>query len=296
MPDNPNVTSLNFDLIGPYQLCDIVKTFESKKSCDLDGISTKLLKHAISEICHPLAHIFNLSTFPTMLKSSRTVPIFKAGSPLLCDNYRPISLLSTLSKLLEKIVCRQLVAHLEDTDNNLIYEHQYGFQHNKSTQHNLIQLTNFINSALNDKKYAIGIFLDLKKAFDVCSHSILLRKLHNLGIGTQHFNGSQAYLRGRHRKVDMNGNLSSSRSPDISVLQGSILGPILFLCYINDLQANSSLFTSMFADDTACANSDADLTTLKTRANAELKMIALWFRANKMAVNINKQSTLSFIT
>ncbi len=83
------------------------------------------------------------------LKTSRTVPIFKAGSPLLCDNYRPISLLSTLSKLLEKIVCRQLVAHLED--NELIYAHQYGFQHGKSTEHNIIQLTNFLHSALNEK-------------------------------------------------------------------------------------------------------------------------------------------------
>jgi hypothetical protein len=129
-------------------------TFESKTSCDLDGISTKLLKHIISEICLPLAHIFNLSTstgiFPSMLKTSRTVPIFKAGPPLLCDNYRPISLLSTLSKLLEKIVCRQLVAHLED--NNLIYDHQYDFQHSKSTKHNFIQITNYIHTALTDKK------------------------------------------------------------------------------------------------------------------------------------------------
>jgi potassium voltage-gated channel Eag-related subfamily H protein 8 len=145
--------NLNLEPFGPSHLCDVIKSFESKTSCDLDGISTKLLKHIISVISHPLSHIFNLSTasgtFPSMHKTSHTVPIFKAGSPLLCDNYRPISLLSTLSKLLEKIVCRQLVAHLED--NNLIYAHQYGFQHNKSTQHNLIQLTNFINTALNEK-------------------------------------------------------------------------------------------------------------------------------------------------
>jgi hypothetical protein len=103
MPDNPNISSLNFDIIGPYQLCEIVKTFESKMSCDLDGISIKLIRHIISEICHPLAHIFNLSTstdtFPSMLKTSHTVSFFKVGSPLLCDNYRPISILSTLSKL-----------------------------------------------------------------------------------------------------------------------------------------------------------------------------------------------------
>ncbi len=182
-------------------------------------------------------NIFNLSlasgTFPSKLKTSRTVPIFKAGSPLLCDNYRPISLLSTLSKLLEKIVSRQLVAHL--AYNNLIYEHQYGFQHGKSTERNLIQLTNYLHSALNEKKYALGIFLDLKKAFDVCSHSILIRKLHKLGIRDSALNWFQSYLQGRQQRVDINGNLSSSRALDISVLQGSILGPILFLCYINDL-------------------------------------------------------------
>jgi hypothetical protein len=105
MPDLPNITELNLSNIEPGLLCDLVKTFEPKTSCDLDGISIKLLKHVIQDICTPLAHIFNLSIihgkFPSKLKTSRTVPIFKAGSPLLCDNYRPISLLSTLSKLLE---------------------------------------------------------------------------------------------------------------------------------------------------------------------------------------------------
>jgi hypothetical protein len=202
MPDNPNIANLNLELIGPGHLCELVKTFESKTSCDLDGISTKLLKHIIHDISLPLSHILNLSTststFPSQLKTSRTVPIFKAGSQLLCDNYRPISLLSTLSKLLEKIVCRQQMAHLED--NNLIYAHQYGFQHNKSTQHNLIQLTNFINNALKEKKYAIGIFLDLKKAFDVCSHSILIRKLQKLGIRDTALKWFTSYLQGLQAK------------------------------------------------------------------------------------------------
>ncbi len=179
------------------------------------------------------------------------------------------------------------MAHLEDND--LIYAHQYGFQHNKSTQHYLLQLTNIINNALNEKKYAIGIFLEIKKAFNVCSHSILLHKLHKLGIRDTALQWFTSYLHGRQQKVDINGNLSSARSLDISVLQGSILGPILFLCYINNLHFYTSLFTSMFADDTACADSDTDLNSLLLRANFELKKIALWFRANKMAVNIRQQ-------
>jgi hypothetical protein len=215
MPEYPNLDNLVLTEVGPNSLCELIKTFESKSSCDLDGISIKLLKQVITEICVPLAHIFNLS-------------IANGIFP-----YRPISLLSTLSKLLEKIVCRQLVAHLED--NELIYAHQYGFQHGKSTEHNLIQLTNYLHSALTDKKYALGIFLDLKKAFDVCSHEILLRKLHKLGIKDSALSWFKSYLQGRQQRVDINGNLSSSKALDISVLQGSILGPILFLCYINDL-------------------------------------------------------------
>jgi hypothetical protein len=202
MPEYPNLNSLEFTEVGPNHLCEIIKTFQTKSSCDLDRISIKLLKHVIFDVSVPLSHIFNLSlasgNFPSKLKTSRTVPIFKAGSPLLCDNYRPISLLSTLSKLLEKIVSRQLVAHLED--NNLIYEHQYGFQHGKSTEHNLIQLTNFLHSALNEKKYALGIFLDLKKAFDVCSHSILIRKLHKLGIRDSALNWFKQATESRHQR------------------------------------------------------------------------------------------------
>jgi hypothetical protein len=120
--------------------------------------------------------IFNLSItggiFPEKFKISRTVPIFKAVNPTLCDNYRPISLLSTLSKILEKFIAIQLTNHLEL--NGFFYKHQYSFQRGKSTEHNLVHLTNSIYSALNEKKYSIGLFLELKKAFDVCSHEILL--------------------------------------------------------------------------------------------------------------------------
>ncbi len=123
-----------------------------------------------------------------MVKTSRTVPIFKADSPLLCDNYRPISLLSTLSKLLEKIVCRQLVAHLED--NNLIYAHQYGFQHNKSIQHNLLQLTNFINNALNEKNTLLASFQTLIKLLLFVRIASSYANCTNSVSETQHFNGS----------------------------------------------------------------------------------------------------------
>jgi hypothetical protein len=161
------------------EIVEIIRSFMSKSSSDLDGISTKLLKFVAIEISFPLCHIFNLSLstgeFPSKLKQSRIVPIFKAGNSESCDNYRPISLLSSLSKILEKIVQIKLVNHLES--NNLLYKHQYGFLRGKCTEYNLLHVTNKITEALNDGKYCIGIFLDLKKAFDVCSHKILLKKL-----------------------------------------------------------------------------------------------------------------------
>jgi hypothetical protein len=167
MPNLPNLVELELNDIQPTLINDIVKQFKSKNSVDSDGLSTKLLKLIVNEINRPLAHIFNLSVntgkFPSKLKTSRTVPIFKSGDPLLCDNYRPISLLSTLSKILEKIVSVQLVNHLDR--NNIIYEHQYGFQRGKSTEHNLIHAFNFIGKALNENKYCVGVFFDLKKAF-----------------------------------------------------------------------------------------------------------------------------------
>jgi hypothetical protein len=122
----------------------------------------------------------NTGQFPFAMKQCRVIPIFKAGDPLDCDNYRPISLLSSISKMLEKIVAEKLVYHLNIND--VLYQHQYGFMAKKSTEHNLMQIIDYITKALNDGMFCIGVFLDLKKAFDVCSHNILLAKLNKMGI------------------------------------------------------------------------------------------------------------------
>ncbi len=155
------------------------------------------------------------------------VPIFKTGNSELCNNYRPISLLSSLSKILEKIITTQLTNHLEL--NNLLYEHQYGFQRNKSTLHNLTHLTSYIYSSLNDIKYCIRLFLDLQKAFDVCSHTILLKKLCKYGINDNTYHWFASYLEDQKQHFDIEGYLSNESIFNISVIQGSILGPILFL-------------------------------------------------------------------
>jgi hypothetical protein len=149
---------------------------------------------------------------------------------------------------------------------------------------------------LNDGNFCIGVFLDLKKAFDVCSHSILLKKLSKMGINNTALRWFTNYLSGRSQRVDINGNLSDELGLDISVIQGSILGPILFLCYINDFYTATSLFSVLFADDTTCLSKGKNLNELIIYVNNELQKIANWFRANKMAVNTSKTKFIVFRT
>ena len=296
MPILNNIEELNLGTTDATHFCDIVKSLQPKNSTDSDGLSSKLFKKIAIEISRPMSHIFNLSLtngiFPAKLKKSRTVPVFKTGDPFSCDNYRPIALLSTLSKVLEKMVSVKLVNHLDF--NNILYKHQYGFQKNKSTEHNLIQAVNFISNALNDNKFCMGVFFDLKKAFDVCSHDILLMKLEKMGIKGVALQWFKSYLSNRTQFVDINGTHSFERAILISILQGSILGPILFLCYINDLYLVTDFFTLMFADDTGCFKSDTNLENLTLKVNQEINKMAIWFRANKLAVNKSKTKYIVF--
>jgi hypothetical protein len=147
---------------------------------------------------------------------------------------------------------------------------------------------------MNDNKYCVGVFFDLKKAFDVCSHEILLMKLSKMGITGTAYEWFKNYLSDRTQIVDINGNISKLRKIKISILQGSILGPILFLCFINDLYSVTSLLTLMFADDTFSLESGSDLNTVIASVNIEINKMAIWFRANKLAVNINKTKYIIF--
>jgi hypothetical protein len=282
----------------PEHIKKIIKSLKPKLSSDAQGISTKMIKFVGNELAVPLSHIFNLSLssgdFPNKLKLCRVIPLFKAGNALECDNYRPISLLSSISKILEKIVAQKLINHL--LSNDLLYAHQYGFLPNRSTEHNLMQIMNYISQALNDGNYCIAVFLDLRKAFDVCNHDILLKKLEKMGIRGIAYNWFKNYLAGCSQFVDINGVHSDALSIEISVIQGSILGPILFLCYINDFYSATSLFTALFADDTTGLGKGKNLSLLTTYVNAELQKISNWLRSNKMAINTAKTKFIVFRT
>jgi hypothetical protein len=292
----PDIPHLELAGTGPCQVGDTIKLLVSKSSTDLDGISIKLLKAVRAEIESPLAHAFNLSLttgeFPHRLKASKVVPIHKAGDRTNCDNYRPITLVNAFSKILEKIVYHKLTHHLES--NQLIHKHQYGFQRHRSTEHALIHVMNTISTALNKNKYCIGIFLDLKKAFDTVPHALLLKKLQKLGITGTALNWFSSYLSNRTQKVEVNGTLSDSQELNMSVFQGTCLGPILFLCFINDLPNATDLLAVLYADDTTGLDSDSELPTLMARVKTELSKLSQWFIANKMSLNTSKTKYIIF--
>jgi Reverse transcriptase (RNA-dependent DNA polymerase) len=180
--------------------------------------------------------------------------------------------------------------------NNLLYKNQYGFQRNKSTEHNLLQVTNFIEKALNDGDWCIGIFLDLKKAFDTVQHDILLRKLEKYGVRGTALAWFTSYLANRTQCVDINSTLSEFKDTLMSVLQGSTLGPILFLCFINDIYNCTLLTMFLFADDTNALAKGNNLPNLVDFINIELQKVALWFRANKLVINVSKTKYMIFRT
>ena len=250
------------------------------------------------DIVVPVVYLFNLSLktgyIPESYKCARIVPIFKSGNHSEFTNYRPISLLSSFSKLLEKLVAHQMFRYLNKYD--ILYNYQFGFRPKHDTNQPIIHLLDRIYTGLNKDipEYTLGIFLDLKKAFDTVDHDILLEKLKHYGFKNISNLWFKNYLSDRTQFVSINDHNSSTTTINCGVPQGSVLGPLLFLLYINDLPNATKFFTSLFADDTALSMSSSDLGDLYRRANIELDKAAEWFNTNKLTLNVSKTKYIMF--
>ena len=284
---NPVSFSLNASPVTITEILNATKSLQDKKTPDLNGISSNFIKKIIFQIIKPLHHIFTLSfekgIVPSQLKIAKVIPIYKSGDRRSMDNYRPISLLTTFSKIIEKIVATRLTIFLNN--NQIISKWQFGFRAQHSTVHPMLHYTNFLSKSFNEKKHSLSIFCDLKKAFDCCDHTILLSKLEKYGIRGTELAWFESYLFNRKQFVSINGKNSSLADIVIGVPQGSILGPLLFLIYINDLPLATKLFTLLFADDTTLLASADSVVSLCNFVNVEFKKVCDFFRANKLMLH-----------
>ena len=250
--------NFTFELITEDTTMDILNNLKPKPSCGYDGISTKLLKTCKLEICTPLTLIINqrLSTgiFPDSLKIAKVIPLYKKGDKALLDNYRPISILPSISKIFERIIFNQINDHF--TSHDLYYNGQYGFREKHSTQLAALELIDRITHELDMGNTPINIYIDLSKAFDTLDHTILISKLQHYGITGAALQPGLlqllvSYLSNRKQFVQYGDVLSQKTDILMEVPQGSILGPLLFIIYINDMVHSSELFKFInFADDT----------------------------------------------
>ena len=296
LPDNIN-ESIVLNPTDVTEVQEIGRSLKSGNSMGYDNICALILKNSIDVISSPLVEIINLSlsqsVFSDKLKITKLIPVFKAGESKYFTNYRPISLLSNFSNIFERVMHNRVLEFGNRME--ILYSHQFGFRKGFSTALSLIHLVNSVASAVDRNEFTVGVFLDLSKAFDTLDHRILLTKLEHDNIRGLALEWIKSYLSNRSQYVLFNGIRSDPCFIKCGVPQGSILGPLLFVLYINDLpMATKSTESMLFADDTSIFYSSPDLETATNIVANEQADVDLYMKANKLSVNIDKTNFVIF--
>ena len=284
--------------VSDLQLLIMVKSLQNKNSSGVDCLSNNLLKKAIPYLLQPLKLLINQSLetgyVPPQMALAKVVPLHKEGNKKEFNNYRPVAIISTVGKLIEKVVHSQLSGYLDSScHSNSIARNQFGFRTHHSVIHPLLLFSKHIHDALSDNRHCLTILIDLKKAFDTVDFGILLNKLQHYGVSGIALQWFKNYLV-RSQFVMAGATASSIIKMLCGIPQGTVLGPLLFIIFINDLPNATELFTLLFADDTTFQLEGDDVRKLIIRANAELLKAQEWFMSNKLTLNAKKTKLLLF--
>ena len=303
-----NVTSeFSFNQVTNEDILKIInQMLKPKNTSGLDGISSNMLKKLSTVISPTLTVLINQSiqcgVFPEKLKIAKVLPLHKKDDKDIFDNYRPISLLSSISKIFERVMFNQINDYFNI--NKLYYKHQHGFREAHSTDTAAVELIDRIINDIDKQDIPLGVFLDLSKAFDTLDHKILLSKLQHYGLNNNALKLCESYLSNRKQQVEFNGNtLSELTSLTTGVPQGSILGPLFFLLYINDIgHVSDILHPISYADDTTLYTTVDCLkiesikckTHINDIINNELTKMSDWLKVNKLSLNAKKTKFMFF--
>lgn len=292
-----------FDKVGESEIIDIVKSLKNKNSSGYDEIPTSLIKKCIHTIVTPLCYIINNSIqngiFPESLKIAVVIPVHKRGDTDLIENFRPISLLPTFSKIFEKVVSRRLTDFFNEYD--LFNKIQHGFVRGRNINTAIFEYVNEILTTLEEKEIPLGIFLDISKAYDSINHEILLQKLERYGIRKTALKWIKSYLENRQQlvKISSSGKEIKSRTEKNKrgIPQGSIIGPLLFNIYLNDLGSILSHTNHLminYADDTTLLIRAKSFNLLLVEAGVVLNLVQNWFLENELVLNKEKTNFIIF--
>ena len=286
-----------FEELTKDHLLKILKKISITKSSGLEEINTRILVDAFTSIPELLVKFYNLSLknsqIPACLKISKVTPLPKKGDVTLLNNLRPTSNTPLPTKILEKHVNKQIYEYMES--NKLFFMHQNGFRKGKSTIRAVNNIANKLYEYKNNGEYSIDIFLDLSKAFNCVNHDILCMKLEKVGIKGQCKQWIMEYLRDRQQYVRNGGINSDCKSINYGIPQGSVLGPLIYLLYVNDIMdCDIASDLSMFADDTAMVAHGKVLADVVSQVNHDMTKLTGWFNANKLSVNLDKTKCMFF--
>ena len=266
------------------EVLEVCKEINVYKSASIENVKCMVLKDAFTMNIHKITKIFNsslsFSIFPQQWKLSTIVPLPKVSHPTSASDLRPVALTPLPGKLMEKLVCKRLQKWLKD--NNILSEFQHGFRKKKSTISAVASFLDDIYKIINEKLNPLVIFLDFKKAFDTISHKKLINKLQKMGLDIVTLSWFNRYLTQRHQCVKVNNNMSGLLPITYGVPQGSILGPILFSIYINEIVDIVNCGIVLYADDTVIYHHD------KNVLQDNLDTISRWCNANLLTINVKK--------